>query len=85
MYYILVGGFIMDVKKMINQIVDSIKDNASIREQFDKEPVKVIEKVLKIDLPDDIVNKIIDGVKAKLTLDSVSDAASSLKGLFGKK
>lgn len=75
----------MDVKKMINQIVDSVKDNASTREQFEKEPVKVIEKVLKIDLPDDIVNKIIDGVKAKLTLDSVSDAASSLKGLFGKK
>lgn len=75
----------MDVKKMINQVVDFIKDNEDIKKQFEKEPVKVIEKVLKVDLPDDIVNAIIDGVKAKITLDNVADVASSLKGLFEKK
>lgn len=75
----------MDIKKMIDQVVDSVKDNASANDDFMKNPVKAIEGILKIDLPDDIMNKIIDGVKAKITLDSVADVADSLKGLFGKK
>ena len=36
----------------------------------------------RFSIPDDVVEKIIDGVKAKLTLDNVSDAADKLKGLF---
>ena len=35
-------------------------------------------------LPDDMVMKIIDGVKAKLTLDGVSKVADALKGVFNK-
>ena len=75
----------MDVKKMINQVVDFIGDNADIKKQFEKEPVKVLEKVLGVDLPDAIVEPIIEGVKAKITVDKIADVAGSLKGLFGKK
>ena len=75
----------MDVKELIEKLVDKIKDNDSIKEQFEKEPVKVIEKFLGVDLPDEIIEKVIDGVKAKITLDKVSDVAGALKGLFGKK
>ncbi len=56
--------------------------NPNIKEQFEKEPVKVIEKVIGIDMPDDVVMKIVDGVKAKLTMDSASKAADALKGIF---
>lgn len=42
----------------------------------------MIEKVIGVDLPDDVVMKIVDGVKAKLTMDNVSKAADTLKGLF---
>lgn len=72
----------MDIKEQINKIVEEVSKNPNIKEQFEKEPVKVIEKVIGIDLPDDIVMKIVDGVKAKLTMDSVSKAADTLKGMF---
>lgn len=72
----------MDIKEKISEIVEEIQKNPSIKEDFEKEPVKVIEKVLKVDLPDDIVEKIIDGVKAKLTVDNVSKVAGALKDLF---
>ena len=72
----------MDVKAQISKVIEEISKNPNIREQFEKEPVKVIEKVLGIDLPDEIVMKIIDGVKAKMTLDGVSRAADALKGIF---
>ena len=71
-----------ELKEKIEQIVDKIQDSAEMKEQFEKEPVKVIEKVLGVDLPDEIIEKVIDGVKAKLTVDKISGFADKLKGLF---
>ena len=73
-----------NIKELIEKVVDEIKDNDKIKEQFAKDPVKVIEKFLGVDLPDEIVEKVIDGVKAKITVDQVSDIAGALKGLFKK-
>ena len=72
----------MDIKEHISKIVDEVSKNPNIKEQFEKEPVKAVEKIIGIDLPDDIVMKIVDGAKAKLTMDSVSKAADTLKGIF---
>ncbi len=72
----------MDIKEQISKIAEEISKNPDIKEQFEKEPVKVIEKVIGVDLPDDLVMKVIDGVKAKLTIDDVSKVAGVLKGVF---
>jgi len=74
----------MDIKEKISDIVEQIKKNPNLKEDFEKEPVKVIEKLIGVDLPDDIVEKIIDGVKAKLTAENIADAKDKLKGLFNK-
>ena len=74
----------MDIKELIEKVVNGIKDNDGIKEQFEKNPVKVIEKLLGVDLPDEIVEKVIEGVKAKLTIDDVAELAGALKGLFKK-
>ena len=62
----------MDIKEQINKVVEEISKNPNIKEQFEKEPVKLIEKMIGMDLPDEIVMKIIDGVKAKMTIDGYS-------------
>lgn len=72
----------MDIKEHISKIVEEVSKNSNIKEQFEKEPVKVVENVIGIDLPDDIVMKIVDGVKAKLTMDGVSKVADTLKAIF---
>ncbi|MCI9536149.1 MAG: hypothetical protein HFG53_15350 [Lachnospiraceae bacterium] len=72
----------MDIKGQINNLMEEISKNPNIKEQFEKEPVKVIENVIGIDLPDDVIMKIIDGVKAKLTIDGVSKAADTLMDMF---
>ena len=74
----------MDIKELIEKVVDAIKDSDTIKKQWEKEPVKVIEKFIGVDLPDEIVEKVIDGVKAKIALDQVADVAGALKGLFKK-
>ena len=58
-------------------------DNPALLKKFDKEPVKVIEELIGVDLPDDLVEKLIDGIKAKITAEKVGDALEGLGKLFG--
>ena len=74
----------MDVKEQITKAVDKITKDKNLQAQFQKDPVKALESVLGVDLPDNVVNQVIDGVKAKLTVDKVSGAVDSLKGLLKK-
>ena len=49
---------------------------------------KTVEKLIGVDLPDDALAKIVDGVKAKVSLDELGSAAGGVmdkvKGLFKK-
>jgi len=72
----------IDVKELIEKAAKAITEDDKLKKLFDDEPVKALEKVLKIDLPDEIVEKLVDGVKAKIGLDKVSDALGTLKKLF---
>lgn len=72
----------MDIKEKIEEIVSRLTKNPDLKEQFTKEPIKVVEKILGVDLPDEVINKIIDGVKAKISVDKIGNALGSLKNLF---
>ena len=75
----------MDIKEKIEELVEKIAKDKALQAQFKEDPVSAVEKLLGVDLPNDVIEKIVDGVKAKLTVDKLSDAAGALKGLFGKK
>ena len=75
----------MDIKEKIEAVVKKLLSDKNLMEKFEKNPVKVIEELLGVDLPDDLVKSIIDGVKAKISLEKVGDALGALGGLFGKK
>ncbi len=70
----------MDIKAKIDEVVDKIKNDKNFAEKFQKEPIKAVEDVLGVDLPDDVIKNVIDGVKAKINVDSIKD---KLGGLFG--
>ena len=72
----------MDIKEKINEVVEKITKNKSLQEQFQKDPIKAVESILGVDLPDDVIMKIVDGVKGKITVDKISGALGSLKKLF---
>ena len=74
----------MDVKEQVTKAVDKITKDKNLQEQFQKEPAKALESVLGVDLPDEIVEQVIQGVKAKLTVDKVSDTVDALKGFIKK-
>ena len=72
----------MDIKAKITELVEKIKNEPKLAEKFQKEPVATVEGLLGIDLPDDQVEKIVEGVKAKISIDKLGGA---LGGLLGKK
>ncbi len=74
----------MDVKEQITKAVEKITRDKKLQEQFQKEPVKALEGILGIDLPDDVIDQVVKGVKAKLTTDKLSDSVDALKGFFKK-
>lgn len=74
----------MDVKEQITKAVEKITRDKKLQEQFQKEPVKALESILGIDLPDDVIDQVVKGVKAKLTTDKLSDSVDALKGFFKK-
>ena len=49
-----------NIKELVDKLVDKIKGSKDIKELFEKEPIKAVEKVLGVDLPDDIVEKVIE-------------------------
>ena len=75
----------IDIKDMIEKVVDKIKNDPALLAKFKKEPVAVVEKLIGIDLPDDQLEKAADLVKAKIDVDKVGDVLEGLGGLFGKK
>ena len=72
----------MDIKAKIEEIVKKLTSDKKLMEKFQKDPVSTLEKLLGIDLPNDQMDKLVDGIKAKISMDKLGDA---LGGLFGKK
>lgn len=72
----------MDIKGKIDEITGKIKGDKELGDKFKKDPVKTVEGLIGIDLPDDQIKGIADAVKAKIDLGDIGD---KLGGLFGKK
>ncbi len=73
-----------EIKAKIEELVKKVTADPTLKDQFAKDPIQTVEKVLGVDLPDDQVKAIINGVKAKLAGDKLAGAADALKGLLGK-
>jgi len=71
----------MDIKKNVEELVEKIQKDPKILKKFKDNPVKVIEDIVGIDLPDAEVKKLAELVKAKIDMDKVGDL---LGGLFKK-
>ncbi len=74
----------MDIKAKITELVDKIKNDPALAEKFKNDPVATVEGLIGVDLPNDQVEKIVDGIKAKISLDKLGGLGDKLGGLFGK-
>lgn len=75
----------MDIKKKVEELIDKIRNDKDLLAKFQKDPIPTVEKLIGIDLPDDQIEKIVEGIKAKINLDKLGGALGGLGNLFGKK
>ena len=68
----------MDIKEIIDKTVDKVKNDKGLQEEFKKDPVKAIEKVTGIDLPDDMLKKAVPAIKAKLAGGGIVEGIKNL-------
>lgn len=74
----------MDIKAKIEEIVKKLMNDKSLMTKFERNPVSVIEELIGIDLPDQQVNQLVEGIRAKIKLDQVGDVLGGIGKLFGK-
>ena len=79
----------MDIQKIIGDVVAKLTGNPELIKSFLSNPVELLEKTFGIDLPDEQINQVIEGIKGKIDLSQidVKEAAGLLgkiKGFFGK-
>lgn len=74
----------MDIKKKVEELVEKIQKNPKLLSDFKKNPVKVVEAIVGMDLPDKEIMQLAELVKAKIDMDKVGDLLEGLGGLFKK-
>lgn len=75
----------MDIKEKANELIEKIKDDPALLQQFRENPIRVVEALIGIDLPDDEIRQLAELVKAKIGLDKAGGLLKGIGGLFGKK
>lgn len=78
----------MDIKEKIDKVVDKVKNDKNFKNKLMKDPVNALEEVLGVDLPNEQIDKIVDGVKAKIAKDKAEDlmenVGEKISGIFKK-
>jgi len=75
----------MDIKAKVEEIVEKVKGDESFLANFKSDPVAAIEGLIGVDLPDDQIKAIVEGVKAKLSLDADGDGKIDIIEKVGDK
>ena len=71
----------MDIKKKVDEIVKKIKADPKLMKQFADDPVKTVESLAGVDIPDDIEDNIVTGVKAALASGKLGSVIETVKNL----
>jgi len=69
---------LMEVLDKVEDAVKELKNNDELRAEFKKEPVKTLEELTGLDLPDEKVKKVVDLVEAKIDDADVDDKLAAL-------
>ena len=72
----------LNIKEKIDELVKKITGDKALMAKFEKDPISVIEQLVGVDLPNEQLGQLVEGIKAKIKLDKVG---GMLGGLFGKK
>ena len=71
-----------DVKEKVEEIAAKLQKDPALLKSFQADPVKTLEKLTGIDLPDDQLKPVVAGITAKLAASDIGGKLDGLKKLF---
>ncbi|NBI68575.1 hypothetical protein D1646_17670 [Pseudoflavonifractor sp. 60] len=71
-----------DVKEKIEEAVQKLQKDPALLKRFQSDPVKTVETLLGVDLPDDQLQPLVAGVKTRLAASDLGGKLEGLKKLF---
>ena len=71
-----------DVKAKVEELVGKVQKDPATLKDFQDDPIKTLERVTGVDLPDEQLKPLIAGIKAKLAAADIGGALDGLKKLF---
>ena len=72
----------IDVKAKVEELACKLQKDPSLLKNFQEDPVKTLESLIGVDLPDEQLKPLVAGVKAKLAASNLGGALDGLKKLF---
>ena len=71
-----------DVKEKVEELASKFQQDPALLKNFQDDPVKTLEKLLGIDLPDDQLKPVVAGIRAKLAASDLGGKLAGLQHLF---
>ena len=72
----------MDIKASIEELAAKLRKAPALLKRFQDDPVKTLEELTGVDLPDEQLQPLVTGLKAKLAASDLGEALGGLKKLF---
>ena len=72
----------IDIKAKIEELAAKLQKDPALLQRFQTDPIKTLETLTGVDLPDDQLQPLVTGVKAKLAASGLGDTLDVLKKLF---
>ena len=71
-----------DVKSKVDEVCKKLQSDPALLKKFQSDPIKAVETLLNVDLPDEQLKPLISAIQAKLTASDLGDKLKDLKKLF---
>ncbi|NJP39775.1 hypothetical protein HCH52_01730 [Oscillospiraceae bacterium HV4-5-C5C] len=72
----------MNLQKKIQDIVEKLKSDPQLRQKFTSDPVGTASELVGVDFPQEQMQTLVSGIKAKLGADDISAKLSGFGKLF---
>lgn len=71
-----------DVKEKVEELVEKLQKDPALLKSFQGDPIKTVEKLAGVNLPDEQLKPVVAGIKAKLAAGDIGEKLEGLKKLF---
>lgn len=71
-----------DIKEKVDELVKKLQEDPALLKNFQSDPIKTLEQLTGVDLPEQQLQPLITGIKAKLGAGQLENALDGLKKLF---